>query len=183
MPNESLEKIVKSESGNLPAQDHGIVINNVVLAGLTVRHKLLPHRYLLEGFVVEDIAFNIKDFTIMVDEIKYQNSTYSTRNRKIYPKLIVDSKINSCSKFCKTISQLKHRLKSQNSPYDISNRDGDENWKSDLNDSSNFEYYLYETTTSNFPECAANKVFALCKYYEDGNFKYSIFNLHEIVPE
>lgn len=199
MPNENLEKIVKSENEKLPTQDHGVVTNNIVLAGLTVKHKLLPHKYLLEGFIVEDIYFNRNNFNVNGNKIHYKpinqpgsmakidKEGFAAINNLIYSKLIVDGKKSNFSDYFKRSDEFVARVAEYYSGYGIYKRDeiywtvrlNYTNWKYGLE----FEYYLYDTTTSNLPECAANKVYALCKHYEEGEFKYSIFNLHEIIPE
>lgn len=172
--------------GNLPAQNHGIVTNNLILAGLVVRHKLLPHRYLLDGFIVEDFFFDSKVFATNGITIEYGDPLMS-KNPKVYSKLVVDSKNKAISEYGKMNKKFHFRSSSTNSPKQYEpDRTGDiyidgKGWVKF--EESRFEYYLYETNTATEWECVANRVFALCKYYEEGEFKYSIFNLHEIVPE
>lgn len=185
MPIENLEQTTKD--GELAIQNQGIVVNSVIHAGLAVRHKLLPHRYLLDGFVVEDRAFNYKEFESNGINISCQ-SIVSTCNPKLYSKLVLDGKRKCFYEFFNTDEKFVLRDTKDDSPHHIGKDSSDNTYNlpglgwTNITDVK-FEYYLYETTTSILPECAANKVFALCKYYEEGEFKYSIFNLHEIVPE
>lgn len=212
MPNDSLDDVLKNDGLAVPENDktnaiiqnHGVVVGNIVLAGLNVRHKLLPHRFLLEGFVVEDYFLNTKDFLVFTPNIYYKkfdvNDNHSWKhfctkgkdyvaiNSIIYSKLVVDGKKKRFSNYFENEKEFTYRDNSKASLSNIWRVDDGSYYRHRMNgnikfDYLEFEYYLYENTTSSLPECAANKIFALCKYYEDGELRYAIFNLHEIVPE
>lgn len=203
MPNENLEQYIKKEDQILPIQNHGLISSETVLAGLLVQHKLLPHRYLVEGFIVNDYYMNFKDFVVDGSKIYYkrkkgknrvgwassyaEEEDYLSLNSLIYYKIVVDSKKNRFSKYFKNEKEFIYRDESKMfSPYISLGDDGlykinRGHGLSDFNQFE-FEYYLYMVTTADIPECSADQVFALCKYYEDDDFKYSIFHFHEIYP-
>lgn len=190
MPIENIQ--IANENKQMVTQSAGLVSTPVIMAGLLVRHKLLPHRYLLEGFVVEDSYFNHEDFKYNNLEIKYKETKfndYKSYNGLIYSKLVIDGQKNPFSVYFKSENKFRVRNTLVYSYHDYTEKEGDYFIGKDLfnrptsTSKTTFEYYLYLNPTSELPECAANKVFALCKHFEEGQFKYALFHLHELIPE
>jgi len=167
-----------------------------VLAGLIVRHELIPYRFIIEGFVVEDRYFNPNDFRVnqMNIEYQYEVAKYNSINAKVYPKMIIDGKSCKLTEYIPntnfeerdiTINFKSFEFNSSSSQYGkfANGFVFIEKVYSDRLAAMRFNYYLFDTTVSEIPICVANKVFVLCKYWEDGKFKYMIFNLHEIKPD
>jgi hypothetical protein len=172
-------------------------ISNVIIAGkLKVRHPLMEEEMIILGFVIEDHYFNQEDFKIKGMSIEYKvKEDYNARNEKIYPKLIIDKMKNHFSIFfgneegcrirhrkpyCFNDMLIKHILNDEHGNI-ISVNYRTKEGRYTKNEPF-FNYYLFDSFTSDIPECAADNVFAVCKYRENDNFKHAIFNFHELIP-
>lgn len=182
-----IEKI--NTESNLPSLTNqpNLINNNSIVAGtLLVKHPLIEERLQLIGFVVEDKYFNPDDFKIMGMKISYgdDNLDYFALNDTIYPRLSLDAKKNHCSYYFKD-SPLRWR---EAEGHDIAYLVGDK-YRRTKNEGSpeaycktQYNYYLFESSLSELPECAADNVLALCKYKANDTFKYFLSNLHELLP-
>jgi hypothetical protein len=48
---------------------------------------------------------------------------------------------------------------------------------------SRYNYYFYENIADKFAGHYSDRMYAVCKYREDGIIKHAFFNLHEITPD
>jgi hypothetical protein len=173
--------------------EKGIETNRTVMAGLAVRHALIPYRFIIEGFVIEDKYFNPNDFRVRGFKIEYKNEAgiYESVNNKIYEKVICDGKNNSICYYLGD-AQIEMRSSSSSLIYQYegalkyhyyNSGNGRSALSKDYLKSLKYNFYLFETTDTETPTCVTNEIYVLCKYWEEGKFKYMIFNLHEIKPD
>jgi hypothetical protein len=181
------------QTGALVTQQNLFHSANVILAGkIKVKHPLLDETLLLLGFVIEDKYFNENDFRVKGLEISYfreylnggeVETQYTSLNSIIYPKIIIEKKANHCSSYFKDqplvwrgISGARNNAYLKDGKYFWEpNGSGHESWFETF-----YDYYLFKDISDNCPECAANNIYALCKYRENGLFKHCIFNFHEL---
>jgi len=188
MPIENLEYVKQTNA--LVSQATLFQSNNVIVAGtLKVKHSLMDMPLVLVGFVVEDISINENDFKVKGNTIYYSTNKLSSADyvsRNIYPKIIIDGKLNHISNYFK---EDYYNFMAKDRDYIAFIKDDKlftsrtykyewASWSYDFN-----KYYLFDDISATIPETAANVILALCKYREDGVFKHAIFNLHEITPD
>jgi hypothetical protein len=160
------------------------------IAGIYVRHKLIPQKLIIEGFVIEDRIFNQGDFIVEDCEISYKNVNdmyQKAFNEKIYPKLIIDGKRRKITDYVVT-SDFEVRTKTGYRYYKyyvdenvyltwVTDNQGE---LGDYSDDKRYNYYLFENAHNLTPSCVAEKVYILCKYNDGDLFKFKIYDFHEI---
>lgn len=149
--------------------------SNVVVAGqIKVKHPLMDKSLILYGFVIEDQYFNENDFRVQGMNISYlYEDKYRSENPTIYPKIMIDKKQTLFFNLFNNLEVIYLRNTQKHELY--TNDDGDEYCL--------FEYYMFDKIHSLTPKYAANEIYAVCKYIEEGGFKYKLFSFHELMPE
>jgi hypothetical protein len=162
------------------------------LAGTIVKHKLTQQQFIIEGFVIEDAYYNPNDFKVDGCRIKYKfNSLYSSLNDLIYHKIITDGKRRNAFEyfgpksfdFMSGDENLYYNFDSENNSFFYIKNGGKAEFSINELVGLDFNFYLYEHTFTEVPACAADRIYVLCKYFEDKISKYMIFNLNEITQE
>jgi len=150
-------------------------LNNVIVAGvIKVKHPLLDKSLLIIGFIIEDDSFNENNFQITGMKISYKamnSNNYYVTNEIIYPKIIIDNKQTPFFELFSNLDKIVWRYDTDRCTIDKSHP------------GCKFEYYMFDKVNGQNPVCSANEIYAVCKYIEDGVFKYALFNFHELIPE
>ncbi len=182
MPIENIETV----KNNIEMVLHEPLFNtsNVVVAGqIKVKHALLDKSLILFGFVIEDEYLNENNFRVQGMSISYlRKEQYLARNHVIYPKVIINNNITPFYKLFHGVDPIKYCYNTGQEESFIA-RDESYEDEDEYDARCKFEYYLFDKVNKTIPTCAAREIYAVCKYSEDGIFKYALFSFHELMPE
>lgn len=154
--------------------------NNTLIAGTQkISHPLINNVMTLYGFIGEISNKNIfEEFDVNGMSIQFprrENNDFIKHDTyKIYPKILIDLKQK---RFYDLFPQLKdieyshkdqaggHKCWSENDPHLKKN------------------YYFFKSNYDTNPAVCSNELYLVCKYKEDGKFKYRLFAPHEVIIE
>jgi len=182
MPIENLEEV--KNNGEMVVYAPLFSSSNLVVAGqIKVKHPLLDKSLILYGFVIEDQYFNENDFLIQGMRISYQKKDkYYASNHTIYPKIIIDNNRTPFYELFDGLDPILYRSWDGQAEFEIT-RDEVYEDEEEYNKRCKYEYYLFDKVNKTYPTCAARQIYAVCKYIEEGIFKYALFSFHELMPE
>lgn len=142
-----------------------------------LRHPLMENVMTLYGFIGEISDKNSYDeFNVHGIKIRFprSDSKQSQDDYKIYPKILLDLKQH-------LFYDLFPKLKDIQYSYS-DGQAGSKSWGEDDPDNKK-NYYFFESSSHETPDVCSNELYLICKYLDDGKFKYALFAPHEVIIE
>lgn len=168
----------REQNANLPAlvsADATLQANKILTACMQkIRHPLIENEMMLYGFIGEIASDNIYDEY----EVNGLNIRFKRRDSenfvsyKIYPKILIDSK-QSC--FYNLFPQLKEI------DYYSGHDGGRKDWGEEPENKENF--YFFKNNCNTVADVFSDELYLVCKYMENGKFKYGVFAPQEVIIE
>lgn len=178
---ENLELSRQNEQNeNLPvvfSADAALKANQILTASMQkIRHPLMDCGMVLYGFIGE-VSSEVIFEEYVVDGLKIRFKKRDSKEFEsytIFPKILIDLKENIFYDLFPELKQIE---------YSCSEHDGGhKSWGK--NDPVNKrKYYFFKSNFDKEPEVFSDELYLVCKYKEDGKFKYGLFSPHEVIIE
>ncbi len=149
--------------------------NQILIANMQkIRHPLMDCEMVLYGFIGEvssDVIFDENEVDGLTIRFKERNSD-GLQSFTIFPKILVDLKKHRFYDLFPQLESIKYSC--------LDHSGGYKGWREDDNKQN---YYFFKKFFDTIPEVFSDEVYFVCKYREDGKFKYEIFSPHEVKVE
>jgi hypothetical protein len=151
--------------------------NQILIANMQkIRHPLMDCEMVLYGFIGEvssDVIFDENEVDGLTIRFKKRNSD-GLQSFTIFPKILVDLKKHRFYDLFPQLESIKYSY--------LGHSGGKKFWREDDPDNKK-NYYFFKKFFDTIPEVFSDEVYFVCKYREDGKFKYEIFSPHEVKVE
>lgn len=149
--------------------------NQILIANMQkIRHPLMDCEMVLYGFIGEvssDVIFDENEVDGLTIRFKKRNSN-GLQSFTIFPKILVDLKKHRFYDLFPQLESIKYSC--------LDHSGGYKGWREDDNKRN---YYFFKKFFDTIPEVFSDEVYFVCKYREDGKFKYELFSPHEVKVE
>lgn len=149
--------------------------NQILIANMQkIRHPLMDCEMVLYGFIGEvssDVIFDENEVDGLNIRFKKRNSD-GLQRFTIFPKILVDLKKHRFYDLFPQLESIKYSC--------LDHSGGYKGWREDDNKRN---YYFFKKFFDTIPEVFSDEVYFVCKYREDGKFKYELFSPHEVKVE
>jgi hypothetical protein len=153
--------------------------NRILMAGTQkIRHPLVENAMVLYGFIGEiDEEYLSSKLEVNGLNIRFNDSTSRTdsftRYYKIYTKIFIDLKRSPFYDLFPQLTLLK----------EYGDTNSGQNWKVKRNGELNTKcnYYFFDNNNDLNPDVHSDILYLICKFREDGEFKYCLFLPHEVI--
>lgn len=178
---ENLELSKQDEKNNnvpvLFSADTALKANQILTASMQkIRHPLMDSEMILYGFIGEvssDVIF--EEFEVDALKIRFKKrKSDSFEHYKIYPKILIDLKENRFYDLFPQLEEIKYSFSGHSG--------GCKNW-SDNDPDNKKNFYFFKNNYDTNPNVFSDELYLVCKYREDGKFKYGVFSPHEVIIE
>ena len=166
------------ENNNVPVVINAgtaLEANQILIANMQkIRHPLMDCEMVLYGFIGEvssDVIFDENEVDGLTIRFKERNSD-GLQSFTIFPKILVDLKKHRFYDLFPQLESIKYSC--------LYHSGGHKCWREEVNKRN---YYFFKKFFDTIPEVFSDEVYFVCKYREDGKFKYEIFSPHEVKVE
>lgn len=166
------------ENNNVPVVINAgtaLEANQILIANMQkIRHPLMDCEMVLYGFIGEvssDVIFDENEVDGLTIRFKIRNSD-GLQSFTIFPKILVDLKKHRFYDLFPQLESIKYSC--------LNHSGGYKGWREDDNKRN---YYFFKKFFDTIPEVFSDEVYFVCKYREDGKFKYELFSPHEVKVE
>lgn len=176
---ENLELSKQDEQNkNVPvlfSTDTVLKANQILTASMQkIRHPLIDSEMVLYGFIGE-VSNNVifEEFEVDALKIRFkERESDSFEHYKIYPKILIDLKENRFYDLFPQLENIKYSY--------MGHCGGRKAWRE--NDPGNKRnFYFFKNNFDTTPDVFSDELYLVCKYREDGKFKYGLFSPHEVI--
>lgn len=165
------------QNKNMPAvitADTALKANQIFIAGMQkIRHPLLDCEMMLYGFIGE-VSSNVifEEFVVEGLKIRFKKrDSEAYESITIFQRILIDLKENLFYDLFPELETIKYSYGVYTWGYKIR---GDKELRNKRN------FYFFKNNFDSTPEVFSDEVYMVCKYREEGKFKYGLFSTHEL---